>query len=126
MNSGLQAQLNRRNKRGKSELSRIRENLESQKIEAEEEGSTPTETEEVGTNFDKPVAVNPLGEEKPTRRRKITRETFADEKEKRLSIDVPETLFKAIGVYCAAEGVTRADLGFELFTKHLMKKGYMK
>jgi hypothetical protein len=126
MNSGLQAQLNKRNKRGKGELSRIKENLDAQKKEAEVEESTFEDTEEVDVKVDKPVAVNPLGDERPKRRRKITRETFQDEKEKRLSVDVPETVFKAIGVYCAANGVTRTDLTFDLFSKFLIKEGYLK
>jgi hypothetical protein len=57
---------------------------------------------------------------------KITREAFKGEVGKRLSVELPETVFKAIGHYCTSKGVTRAEVTFDLFIKLLTKEGYIK
>jgi hypothetical protein len=57
---------------------------------------------------------------------KITREAFRGEVGKRLSVELPETVFKAIGHYCTSKGVTRAEVTFDLFVKLLTKEGYLK
>ena len=57
---------------------------------------------------------------------KITREAFRGEVGKRLSVELPETVFKAIGHYCTNKGVTRAEITFDLFVKLLTKEGYLK
>ena len=57
---------------------------------------------------------------------KITREAFKGEIGKRLSVELPETVFKAIGHYCTSKAVTRAEVTFDLFVKLLTKEGYLK
>jgi len=122
MNKSLQKQLETR--KGNADITRIRENLEKERLEYDKQDVVYTEEQKEK----KPSIVKPEndGLEDTKRRRKITRDTFSDEKGKRLSVDLPETVFKAVGVYCANEGVTRADLTFDLFIKHLIKEGYLK
>ena len=59
-------------------------------------------------------------------RAKITPESFKGEEKRRLSVDVPSTMFKAIGLYCANNETTRAELTLNLFIKFLSKEGYLK
>lgn len=122
MSKSIDKQLSAR--RAEQDLTLIRATMDQQRLEEGGDGAKILDYK----GAEKPMVVRPESSdaENERKRRKITRDTFSDEKGKRLSVDLPETVFKAVGVYCANEGMTRADLTFNLFIKHLMKEGYLK
>jgi hypothetical protein len=72
------------------------------------------------------IATQDLTVKVPRKGARITREAFKGEPGKRLSVELPETIFKAIGHYCTNKDVTRAEVTFDLFVKLLTKEGYLK
>jgi hypothetical protein len=98
----------------------IKKNLDEQKeIQSEE-------SEELSEERPKVIATEDLTAKVLRKGGKITREAFRGEVGKRLSVELPETVFKAIGHYCTNKSVTRAEVTFDLFVKLLTKEGYLK
>lgn len=121
MKKSFESHLERRISSQKSVgTSHMRTNLDEQRKQAQSGSDI-----EHSTELQKPVVTNP-DKEAFTEDRVINRDTFKDEKGKRLSVDLPETVFRAVAVYCATNGVTRAELTFDLFVKHLVNEGFLK
>ena len=98
----------------------IKRNLDEQKIlDMEDSSNSSSEKPEGITTSDLSVKV-------PRKGAKITKEVFRGEVNKRLSVELPETVFKAIAHYCTDKGVTRPEITFDLFVKLLVKEGYLK
>jgi len=49
-----------------------------------------------------------------------------NERRKRLSVDVPESIFKAVGIYCSVNSTTRHKLINEMLLRQLKKEGFIQ